>query len=255
VQISGAETAGAVTPTLRHTCKSTRQSNRVVRCDSAEMDDNDHSDHSSDTNSSHSDTDSHHESSHLLSVNAPKSSRTGRCRKAIWISLIAALIAGVALACYFLLKHAKPGSPAEPTNNMSAYQIACSVFCNSSLLTAVQMAQVFNDSKTFVDMPMLQNASVILEAFASDNPSTQEELASFVSRYFGAAGSDLVPFVPPDYNPNATILSSVTEPAYAAWLSELNALWPTFTYTPSRDVTLNQSMHTLLATKHAIVGM
>ena len=59
--------------------------------------------------------------------------------------------------------HSAPSNDANDAND--AIDAACSVYCNSTLLQAVQMRQIFNDSKTFVDMPMLSDPSVVLTSF------------------------------------------------------------------------------------------
>lgn len=40
---------------------------------------------------------------------------------------------------------------------------ACSVYCRGPVLEAVQLAGIFNDSKTFVDMPMLEVSAAWLQ--------------------------------------------------------------------------------------------
>ena len=36
----------------------------------------------------------------------------------------------------------------------NAMKRACTVYCEGEILSTIQMAKLFNDSKTFVDMPM-----------------------------------------------------------------------------------------------------
>lgn len=58
------------------------------------------------------------------------------------------LAVGVALAVFYGTRTVAPLAP------LSAYQQACSIYCQGPLLQAVQSARIWNDSKTFVDMPM-----------------------------------------------------------------------------------------------------
>ena len=55
-------------------------------------------------------------------------------------------------------------SPPPPANNVTR---ACSVFCSGPVLQTVQLWQppLFNDSKTFVDMPLLEDPEVVTAAF------------------------------------------------------------------------------------------
>jgi alpha,alpha-trehalase len=128
----------------------------------------------------------------------------------------------------------------------------CSVFCAGPVLEAIQLSGLFNDSKTFVDMPLLAPPTTVLAAFAALDSHNSTELEWFLSAYFGVVGSDLVPYTPPDYMEWPPLLTRINNPAYKAWLYSLNALWPTFTYTTPSP--LNQSYHTLLSTPYPIVG-
>lgn len=49
----------------------------------------------------------------------------------------------------------------------SAFELSASVFCEGPILEAIAHARIFNDSKTFVDMPLLVDPIVAQEAFAS----------------------------------------------------------------------------------------
>lgn len=91
-------------------------------------------------------------------------------------------------------------------------QPACtiSIFCNDTLLRPVQLSGIFNDSKTFVDMPLLVDPDVVMQQLAllGDNPST-EELTEFVNAYFGEAGSDLLSWTPTDWVENPPFLEGI----------------------------------------------
>eukprot|EP00605_Chrysophyceae_sp_TOSAG23-4_P000626 GSChrysophyteH1.ASY1.ANO1.705.1 assembled CDS len=50
-------------------------------------------------------------------------------------------------------------------SSLAAVESACAVYCNGTLLRMVQMKRIFNDSKTFVDMPMKRDPADILSSF------------------------------------------------------------------------------------------
>jgi hypothetical protein len=52
-------------------------------------------------------------------------------------------------------------------SNLSYVEAACSVYCSGPLLAAVQLSGIFNDSKTFVDMPMLAVRRLVAVAAAA----------------------------------------------------------------------------------------
>lgn len=103
---------------------------------------------------------------------------------------------------------------------------ACTVYCEGPILNAVQLAQIYNDSKTFVDMPMRYNPNATLEAFYNlTDPSDPIELQNYLNEYFLPAGSDLNTWVPTDFTQNPAFLDTITDPDYQQWGADLNELW------------------------------
>ena len=91
------------------------------------------------------------------------------------------------LVCYTL---AVPLTGAQWTilNNAATVARSCSIFCHGPILEAVQLSGIFNDSKTFVDMPLTVEPEVALEAFQSrglNASSTPTELLDFLDVLFG----------------------------------------------------------------------
>jgi alpha,alpha-trehalase len=99
------------------------------------------------------------------------------------------------------------------------------VFCNGTILDKVQNARIFNDSKTFVDMPLKYNVDVVLKSFAKINSSNASELRQFVDEYFYPPGSDLVEWIPPDWNESPQFLSHIVDMEYRQWAKWLNGVW------------------------------
>jgi alpha,alpha-trehalase len=97
-------------------------------------------------------------------------------------------------------------------------QASCdsTTFCTGTLLEDIQMAGIFPDSKTFVDMPSLLPAGQLQEAYLQQvpRPATKQQLSDFVKKYFLPAGSDVVPVIPADWKPNPSFLNgSKSKPA------------------------------------------
>jgi alpha,alpha-trehalase len=102
---------------------------------------------------------------------------------------------------------------------------ACSVYCEGDVLHYVQISGVYNDSKTFVDMPMKADPEDINSAFLNlSNPYDTNEIRSFLDAYFYEAGSDLDSWVPTDLLESPSFLEKVSK-KYRDWASELNQLW------------------------------
>ncbi len=103
------------------------------------------------------------------------------------------------------------------------------MYCSGPLLDRVQRLHIFNDSKTFVDMPMLQDPEAILELFNSLGGAniSRDDLTAFLAANFADAGSDVQQWVPPDYTPSPPFLDSIRSSSEEdwRWASSLNELW------------------------------
>lgn len=102
---------------------------------------------------------------------------------------------------------------------------ACSIYCEGDVLHYIQISGIYNDSKTFVDMPMRVDPEEINSAFSSlANPYDANEIRSFLDTYFYEAGSDLNSWVPTDLTESPSFLTKVSK-KYRDWASDLNQLW------------------------------
>jgi neutral trehalase len=131
---------------------------------------------------------------------------------------------------------------------------ACTVYCEGDLLKAVQLAQLFNDSKTFVDMPMINDPNVTLAAFYNlTNSSDPVELQEFVSIYFLEAGSDLNQWIPTDFQENPSFLASITDPSYQTWGYNINQLWQILGREVNNTVAENPQRHSYLPRAYPMI--
>ena len=104
---------------------------------------------------------------------------------------------------------------------------ACSseIFCRGDLLHTVQMARIFNDSKTFVDMRLQKDEAVVLQAFRALSNLTKEQVIKFVSDNFYPVGHDLEEWSPPDWKENPEIIDRIKDADLKNFASKLNGLW------------------------------
>ena len=152
-------------------------------------------------------------------------------------------------------------APSSPRPDpVEAAAEACTVFCAGPLLEAVQLAGVFNDSKTFVDMPLLLDPSAALAQFNTSFPggsarnATPAALAAFVAAHFGPVGSDVANCTPADFRPlPPRIVEHVEANASRAFALAVNAIWPQLCRKATPDVLQYPSRHTLLATPHPMI--
>ncbi|KAK4302430.1 hypothetical protein Pmani_025479 [Petrolisthes manimaculis] len=78
------------------------------------------------------------------------------------------------------------------------------IYCYGELLKTVQMAELHNDSKYFVDMPLKNSPNDTLRVFQdlmnkTHNNPTKEDVSNFVAENFEEPGSEFVPWVPDDW--------------------------------------------------------
>ncbi|KAK6011414.1 hypothetical protein OSTOST_23498 [Ostertagia ostertagi] len=79
------------------------------------------------------------------------------------------------------------------------------IYCNGTLLMAVNFHELYNDSKTFVDMPMRYD------------PGPD----------FSPAGSEMMSCTPMDWHPQPAKLMTIADPQLREWALKLNAIWLT----------------------------
>ena len=97
----------------------------------------------------------------------------------------------------------------------------------SPILAAVQTAGIFNDSKDFVDAPLLVDPETCWTRWnALPQPIPKSMLQRFVDETFGKPESLLTPWTPPDFVEEPPMLSRLVEGGHMqAWAKELNAMW------------------------------
>lgn len=99
------------------------------------------------------------------------------------------------------------------------------MFCEGPILHYIQISGIFNDSKTFVDMPLKDSPETVSAAFAAiPDPTNKAALENFLNMYFDEAGSDLDIWEPTDLQTSPTFLDSL-DAEYRQWGDDLNQLW------------------------------
>lgn len=139
-------------------------------------------------------------------------------------------------------------------SNTSYISSACTIYCEGPVLQTIQLSGIFNDSKTFVDMPMIYSPETTMAAFnLIPDLSNITALEVFLNDYFLPVGSDLDSWVPTDYSEDPAILDRITNPAYKTWASDLNALWLVLGRQVNQSVTENPSQHSFLPYNYPMI--
>lgn len=143
---------------------------------------------------------------------------------------------------------------AVPLHQNEAISRACKVYCAGSLLDAVQNSGIFNDSKTFVDMPLKQDPEIILEAFSQlATPLEPSVLRSFVAQYFGEPGEELHAWTPPDFVKRPPLLESIADEELRNWSLDLNELWKVLGRIQDADVYKHPERHSALKRRFGMI--
>eukprot|EP00659_Diplonema_papillatum_P008858 gene8858-13729_t len=103
------------------------------------------------------------------------------------------------------------------------------VYCRGPFLHAVQMSGVYNDSKTFVDMPISSTPQTVLAAFARIADRYQENnysaLRTLLDENFLPAGHEIARSTPGDWKQAPSFLQTIPDPNLRDFAAGLNAVW------------------------------
>ncbi|XP_040580504.1 trehalase isoform X2 [Lepeophtheirus salmonis] len=135
------------------------------------------------------------------------------------------------------------------------------IFCvggPNSMLDVVNKAQVYNDSKTFVDKPLRFDIDVVLEGFhalmkKTSNDPNREELKSFLDDNFEEVNNELIDWAPPDWNENPEFLSKISDPILIAFGKDLNSRWKSLGRKIKNSVKENEDRHTEIYMEHPFI--
>uniref|UniRef100_A0A0N5AJI6 Trehalase n=1 Tax=Syphacia muris TaxID=451379 RepID=A0A0N5AJI6_9BILA len=106
------------------------------------------------------------------------------------------------------------------------------IYCSGDLLAAVSLHRLFNDSKTFVDMPMKADPHVIISEFNKRFNTSEimqidrKELKQFIDQYFLPPGTDEFEECElPDWQSHPPEIMKIKDVWARDWALELNAYW------------------------------
>jgi len=132
------------------------------------------------------------------------------------------------------------------------------IYCTGELLHTVQMAEVFPDSKHFVDMSLQQSPEKTYAAFLKfmrqhgDNPS-KEAVKGFVEDHFNEPGDEFEPWEPSDWTDSPPVLANITDARYVAWARALNAIWKKLGRVISSKVKEHPELYSQIYVDHPVV--
>ncbi|KAI7906848.1 trehalase [Cokeromyces recurvatus] len=136
------------------------------------------------------------------------------------------------LICGAILTHISIFSTVFAIQNHDSYSCDSPIYCDGPILQTVQLARIFEDSKTFVDMPTTKSESEILHSFQKfgGTNATREQVMQFLSENFLPAGSE-VKLLKNISIPELSWIDKISNPEYHGWVSHLNQAWGNLSFT------------------------
>lgn len=131
------------------------------------------------------------------------------------------------------------------------------IYCHGPLLHTIQMAKIFRDSKTFVDMKIRTSEEEILSNFQRFMNKTQqrpkvEQVRNFVRDNF-EDGNELEVWDPPDFNPEPRFLKKIVDAKLQEICHEIVYLWKSLARKTSKDVAENPFKYSILALPNGFI--
>ncbi|CAH0564209.1 unnamed protein product [Brassicogethes aeneus] len=133
------------------------------------------------------------------------------------------------------------------------------IYCHGTLLDTIQMASVFKDSKTFVDMSLKNSPEETLTVFNNlmkntSNEPTHKQLTDFVEENF-ETGSELEEWTPSDYTETPMFLERINskDGDIKEFAQDLVKIWPTLGRKVSSKVSENPEKYSLIAMPNGFI--
>ncbi|KAL0271426.1 UNVERIFIED_CONTAM: hypothetical protein PYX00_008531 [Menopon gallinae] len=163
---------------------------------------------------------------------------------------------GTSLALFLLIclsTRRISGSESEPPPSCDS-----KIYCQGDLLHTVQMAHLFPDSKTFVDMKLKHPPNQTLYEFnafmeKTNHTPTVLDLERFVSEHFDPAGSELEEYTPKDWVEKPEFLNRIKDRNYRKWAYELNLLWKVLGKKMKEDVKEHPEYYSIVYVPNAVI--
>lgn len=134
---------------------------------------------------------------------------------------------------------------------MITFRVFSEIYCHGDLLHTVQMAQVYKDSKTFVDRKLLGAPKSVRDKFDAfmksvSNKPTRDQTRKFVEDNFVDASKDFEAWTPPDWTPSPSFVESIKDENLREYALQLNAIWKTLGRQIDQEVEQNKDEFSLV---------
>ncbi|KRX58814.1 N-acetyltransferase 10, partial [Trichinella sp. T9] len=135
-----------------------------------------------------------------------------------------------------------------PTNDI------CDIFCHGPLLDVIQKSRLFQDSKYFVDMALLYDPDVVLQAFDTvENKTDPKALDMFIKKYFSPPGSELKECQPVDWVPRPKSFLKIADEHFRLWAYFVHGKWKKLCREVTDQVKTEPNRFTFISVPHPFI--
>ncbi|KAJ9597755.1 hypothetical protein L9F63_011363 [Diploptera punctata] len=132
------------------------------------------------------------------------------------------------------------------------------IYCYGRLLHVVQMNEIFNDSKHFVDLKMKMPPNETMEIFnnfmeENDQNPNRTEVKNFVEKMFEPRGSEFEPWDPKDWTSHPKFLDKILDSDFKKWASDLNSFWKILGKKMKDEVKQHEELFSIIYVPHPVI--
>ncbi|KAK2585079.1 hypothetical protein KPH14_008594 [Odynerus spinipes] len=131
------------------------------------------------------------------------------------------------------------------------------IYCQGELLKVVQLSEIFNDSKTFVDLYQLDEPNVTIANFnklmnKTDGKPSRSQVQQFVMENFSNQ-DELENTTLPDWQEDPPFLKTIEDPNLQNWARELNGIWKSLARKIKPEVADHPQRHSIIYVNNTFV--
>jgi alpha,alpha-trehalase len=134
------------------------------------------------------------------------------------------------------------------------------IYCGGRILETYNYLRITNDSKEYVDMPLIFSPNETVNNFTKafgDSKSediNEEKFRDFLGQHFLPAGHELLNCTPDGFHDNPEKLMAIRDPDLREWALQLNAIWKRLCKQMDKKVSKNPEKYSLLPLKHKFIA-
>ncbi|KAJ8983512.1 hypothetical protein NQ317_012003 [Molorchus minor] len=133
------------------------------------------------------------------------------------------------------------------------------IYCHGPLLDTIQMAKIYEDSKTFVDMKMKYSPNETMKLFNNfmknftEKKPSRTEVEGFVNEYFEPAGQEFEEWNPDDWTAHPQFVNSIKDVQFKEWGLKLNSIWKILGRKMKEDVKQHQDLYSIIWVPNPVI--